>query len=227
MMEVNISIDRATRQKMERVIRDFAKATGKTAEDGIRRIAVVGARQLATKVQPYGITGDARKLLHDAAAAQSHRAIKNANVEGVQGDAASVHLRARRGGKVPRELPTKGRFKRDPISASDRNAYVDKQVKKVGRAKAAWIEAGEDIEGGEKIRVQKWLRQNVGGGFGSATTNGKGMGYTVTLKNRTSYIRKIQFTQDVAAAVVAAMKNSFKSMITATRKEIEKANRAL
>ena len=126
---------------------------------------------------------------------------------------------------MPRELPTKGRFKRDPISVSDRNAHVDKQVKKVGRAKAAWIEAGESI--GEKITVQKWLRQNVGGGFGNSTTKGKGMGYTVMLNNRTPYIRKIQFTKDVASAVVAAMKNSFKSMETATRKAIEKANRSL
>lgn len=225
MIDVNVSIDRATKRKMERVISDFAKATNQTAEDGIRRIAVLGARQLATKVQPYGITGEARKLLHGAAAAQSHRAISNANVEGIQGDAASVHLRARKGGRVPRDISTRGRFKRSPISFAERNQHVDKQVKKVGRAKAAWIEAGEST--GEKITVQKWLRQNIGGGYGSATTRGKGIEYTVTLNNKTPYIRKIQFPQDVAAAVVAAMKNSFKGMITSTQKAIEKANRSL
>lgn len=225
MIDVNVSIDRATKRKMEKVIEDFAKATGKTAEDGIRRIAVAGAKQLATKVQPYGITGTAQKKLHNIVAAQSHRAIKNANVEGIEGNAASVHLRARKSGRVPREIQTKGKFKRAPISVNDRNAHVDNQVKKVGRAKAAWIEAGESI--GEKITVQKWLRQNIGGGYGTATTRGKGIEYTVTLNNKTPYIRKIQFTQDVAAAVVTAMKNSFKGMMTATQKAIEKANRSL
>lgn len=226
MMDVNVSVDAAARRKMERTLRDFSKATGKTAEDGIRRIALTGARQLATKVQPYGITGKAQKMLHGIVAKQAHRAISNANVEGISGSAASVHLRGRVGGKVPRDLPTKGRFKRKPISFAERNQHVDKQVKKVGRAKAAWIEAGESI-GGEKITVQKWLRQNVGGGFGMSTKKGTGIKTTITLTNSTPYIRKIQFAKDVAGAVVAAMKNSFKSMATATQKEIEKANRSI
>jgi len=227
MMDVNVSIDASARRKMERVIADFAKATGKTAEDGIRRIATTGARQLATKVQPYGITGAAQKLLHGAVAAQAHRSIRKANVEGIGGNPETVQRGARVNGRVPRSLVTKGKFKRAPISVTDRNAHVDKQVKKIGRAKAAWIEAGESIQGGGKITVQKWLRQNVGGGYGTSTIKGNGMKYAVTLINRTPYIRKIQFTKDVAGAVIAAMKNSFKSMETATRKAIEKANRAI
>ena len=227
MMDVNVSIDDATIRKMERVIDSFVKNTGKTAEDGIRRIAVAGAKQLATKVQPYGISSKTKDMLHGIVAKQSHRAISNANVEGIEGSAASVHLHGRVAGRVPRGIATWGQFKRSPISFPERNAHVEKQVQKVGRAKSAWIEAGENIEGGGKISVQAWLRKNIGGGYGTSKSTDQGMNHVIILSNTTPYLRKIQSTQDVASAVATAMKNSFKAMITATRKEIEKANRAL
>lgn len=225
-MDVKIEIDKATMRKMEKTISDFVKATGKTAETGIQKIAMIGAKQLAIKVQPYGITGKTKTMLHNIVAKQAHRAVSNANVEGINGSAASVHLKARKAGRVPRDIPTKGQFKRAPISFAERNSHVDRQVKKIGRAKAAWIEAGENING-EKISVQKWLRSSAGGGFGKAIKKGKGMDHTVELQNRTPYVGKIQFTQDTAAAVAKAMKDGFKWIKTTTDKEIEKANRSL
>jgi hypothetical protein len=226
MIDVDIQIDRASQRKMEETLRKFATATGKTVEDGIQNIARIGAKQLAIKVQPYGITGKAKTMLHGIVAKQAHRAISNANVTGIEGSAAAVHLKARQRGRVPREIQTKGQFKRKPIPITERNAHVDRQVKKIGRAKAAWIEAGEKINGGA-IKVQKWLRSVIGGGYGAAIKRGNGMGYSVELRNSTPYIDKIQFTQDTAAAVISAMKAGFKQMKIATEKEIEKANRAL
>lgn len=226
MIDVKVEIDQASIRVMERTLKNFVKATGQTAETGIQNIARIGAKQLATKVQPYGITGKAKNMLHGIVAKQAHRAISNANVIGTAGSAASVHMKARRGGRVPRDIITKGQFKRSPISFDERNAHVDKQVKKIGWAKAAWIEAGEKINGGS-IKVQKWIRGVIGGGYGLAIKRGKGMNHSVELQNNTPYIGKIQFTQDTAAAVTAAMKNGFKAMKTATEKEIEKANRAL
>ena len=224
MINVKVEIDRATQRKMEDTLRNFAAATGKTVEDGINQIARGGAKQMAIKVQPYGITGKAKDLLHGLVAKQAHRAISNANVQGIQGSAASVHKKARdRRGRVPKDLATQGQYKRSPISFSERNAHVDKQVKKIGQAKAAWIEAGEKVDG-TKITVQKWLRTHVGGGFGSATKKGKGMGYSVELENSTPYIKSIQFTEDTAAAVATALKNGFKWMQTTIAKEIEKSN---
>ena len=224
MIDVKIEIDRATQRKMEDTLRKFAAATGKTVEDGINQIARGGAKQMAIKVQPYGINGKTKDMLQGLVAKQAHRAISNANVQGIQGTAASVHNKARdRRGRVPKDLATRGQYKRSPISFSERNAHVDKQVKKIGQAKAAWIEAGEKVDG-TKITVQKWLRTHVGGGFGSATKKGKGMGYSVELENSTPYIKSIQFTEDTAAAVAAALKNGFKWMQTTIAKEIEKAN---
>lgn len=225
-MDVRIEIDRASRIKMEDTLRGFVKATGKTAEDGIQQIARIGAKQLATKVQPYGITGKAQTMLRGIVAKQVNRAISNANVEGIQGSAAAVHAKNRVRGRVPRALVTKGQFNRKPIPFDERNAHVEKQIKKIGRAKAAWIEAGEKISG-ETIKVQKWLRSVIGGGYGVAIKRGKGMGHTVELQNNTPYIRKIQFTQDTAAAVTTAMKNGFKAMKMAVDSETEKANRKL
>lgn len=224
MIDVKVEIDRATQRRMEEVLRNFAAATGKTVEDGINQIARGGAKQMAIKVQPYGINGKTKDMLQGLVAKQAHRAISNANVQGIQGTAASVHTKARdRRGRVPKDLDTHGQYKRSPISFSERNAHVDKQVKKIGQAKAAWIEAGEKVDGA-KITVQKWLRTHVGGGFGSATKKGKGMGYSVELENSTPYIKSIQFTEDTAAAVATALKNGFKWMQTTIAKEIEKAN---
>tara|TARA_R110000868_G_scaffold234956_1_gene488638 strand:- start:88 stop:768 length:681 start_codon:yes stop_codon:yes gene_type:complete len=224
MIDCKIEIDSATQRKMEEVLRNFAAATGKTIEDGINEIARGGAKQMAMKVQPYGITGKAKQILHGAVAKQAHRAISNANVQGIQGTAASVHIKARvRRGRVPKDLTTQGQYKRSPIPLSERNSHVDNQVKKIGRAKAAWIEAGEKVDG-TKITVQKWLRNHVGSGYGAARKKGKGMGYTVELENSTPYIRTIQFTEDTAAAMATALKNGFNRLQTIIDKEIEKVN---
>ena len=224
MIDVKLEIDRTTQRRMEEVLRNFAAATGKTVEDGINQIARGAAKQLAIKVQPFGIDAKTQQMLHKLVAKQAHRAISNANVEGIQGTAASVHTKARvRRGRVPKDLATKGQYKRSPISSSERNAYVDKVVKKIGQAKAAWIEAGEKVDG-KKITVKRWLRTHVGGGFGSATKKDKGMNYSVELENSTPYIKSIQFTEDTQDAVTTAYVNGFKWMQTTIRKQIEKAN---
>ena len=227
MIDVNIEMDPATLRKMEEVLKNFAEVTGKTVEDGMNQIARGGAKRLATKVQPFGLGSETQQKLQKVVAKQAHRAIINANVEGIQGDAASVHTKARdHRGRVPRGLLTEGKYKRSPISVSERNAYVDKVVKKIGIAKAAWIEAGEEIDG-TKITVLKWLRTHVGNGFGSATKKDKGMNYSVTLENSTPYIGSIQFTEDSAAALADAYKNGFRWMETTIEKHIEKANQDL
>jgi hypothetical protein len=227
MIDVNIEMDPATLRKMEEVLKNFAEATGKTVEDGINQIARGGAKRLATKVQPFGLGSNTQEKLHKVVAKQAHRAIINANVQGIQGTAASVHTKARdRRGRVPKDLQTRGQFKRSPISFSERNAHVDKTVKKIGQAKAAWIEAGEKVDG-TKITVLKWLRTHVGNGFGSATKNDKGINYSVTLQNSTPYIGSIQFTEDTAAAEADAYVNGFKWMQTTIDKHIEKANQEL
>jgi len=227
MIDVKLEIDRTTQRRMEEVLRNFAAATGKTVEDGINQIARSAAKQLAIKVQPFGINGKAKDLLHGLVAKQAHRAISNANVQGIQGAAASVHTKARdRRGRVPKDLATQGKYKRSPISFSERNAHVNKVVKKIGQAKAAWIEAGEKVDG-KKITVQKWLRTHVGGGFGSATKKDKGLNYSVELENSTPYIKSIQFTEDTAAAVATALKSGFKWMQTSIDKQIEKTNQDL
>ena len=227
MIDVKLEIDRTTQRRMEEVLRNFAEATGKTVEDGINQIARGAAKQLAIKVQPFGIDTETQRKLHKLVAKQAHRAISNANVEGIQGTAASVHTKARVSrGRVPKDLATQGQYKRSPISFSERNAHVDKVVKKIGQAKAAWIEAGEKVDR-KKITVKKWLRTHVGGGFGSATKKDKGMNYSVELQNSTPYIKSIQFTEDTKDAVTTAYVNGFKWMQTTIRKQIEKANQEL
>ena len=227
MIDVKIEMDRATLQKMEGVLRTFAAVTGKTVEEGINQIARSSAKQLAVKVQPFGIDVKTQQMLHKLVAKQAHRAIGNANVQGILGNPSSVHLKARnQRGRVPVGLNTQGKYKRKPITQEDRNSYIDKLVSKVGQAKSAWIEAGEKVDG-TKISVKKWLRDHIGKGYGSATKSEEGIKYSVELKNSTPYIGSIQFTDDTAAAVVSAMKSGFKWMQKSIDKHIEKANQDL
>jgi len=225
MMDVKIQIDRATRRKMEETLRKFAEATGKAVEDGIDQIARGGAKQLAIKVQPFGIAAKAQGILEGTVAKQAHRAISNANVTGKVGTAAIVHRQIRDNrGRVPKGIADEGRNKREPIGTGERNSHVDKQVKKAGRAKAAWIEAGEKVNG-KKINVKQWISRHVGAGFGDAKKKGKGLKYSVEISNSTPYIGKIQSPGNVASAVGIALKNGFTRLQKIIDKEIEKANR--
>lgn len=226
-MQVRIEIDKATRQKMEKVFADLIKTTGKTAEEGVGMIAKSAARRLIHTVQPYGVNQAVGEKYKKSIAKQVSRAVRNANVIGIDGDASTVHRRARdRKGQVPKSLKTDGQFKRRPIETEDREAQIRKAQAKAGRAKGAWLEAANGI-GGKTSGIARWISDHATGGYGSCRKTGEGMKHKITLENRTPYLSKIQTDRDVAQATVTGMKNAFKQMQKIIDKEIEKANRAL
>jgi hypothetical protein len=62
---------------------------------------------------------------------------------------------------------------------------------------------------------------------GNKTVSGSGLTTAVTISNNVPYIKKIQYTEDVAKAAADGMKNGLKWMTITTAKTIEKANRQL
>ena len=213
---------------MESVIEDFAKRTGKTAEDGVAMIATSAGKRLVHTVQPYGVKQSVGDKYKKSIAKQVHRAIRNANVEGTGGSAASVH-RAKRDsrGQVPRELPTDGRYKREPIEMAETMDHVRKAQSKAGRAKGAWLEAVIGIGGRKVSGIGKWIMDNASSGYGNCIKTGQGLKHQITLENRTPYLSRIQPDKVIAQAIASGLKNAFKSMQRTIDKEIEKANRAL
>jgi hypothetical protein len=228
MIETKVEIDRASMRKMEKTIEEFAKRTGKTAEDGIAMIASSAGKRLIYTVQPYGVKQSVGEKYKKSIAKQVHRAIRNANVEGSAGTAAAVHRQRRDSkGQVPRELPTDGQFKRKPIEMAETMDHVRKAQAKAGRAKGAWLEAVTGIGGRKVSGIGKWIMDHASSGYGKCIKTGQGLKHKITLENRTTYLSRIQPDKVVAQAVASGLKNAFKSMQRTIDKEIEKANRAL
>jgi hypothetical protein len=224
-METKIEIDRASRAKMEKAIEKFVRVVGKTAEEGITQIAKSAGRQLVHTVQPFGITSAKGEKFHKSIAKQVNRAVRNANIEGVAGGAASVHHQRRDSrGQVPRELPTEGRFKRDPIAVGDKEAHIRKAQAKAGRAKGAWVEASDSLGGTKLSNIPKWISSNNNGGYGSSSKSGEGLKFKCELKNETPYLTRIQTQKSIAQSVVHGLKKGLKRMHILTARAEEKAN---
>lgn len=214
-------------------LEQFANFTGKTVEDGINDIARSVGRKLADRVQPWGLTAAKGQKFKESIGFQVDRAWFGTNLGAypetrVMKDA---HYNARTNGTRMGAVPQR-QFRKEKgkpwlrlISKDERDAYKIKAQAKAGRAKAAWIEAANDI-GSEKLSgIPEWINRHVGEGYGSASKTGKGLDYTVTLHNRTPYMQRILPEKTVAQTVVTGMKNGFNRINKIIEKAIEKANR--
>lgn len=233
MIDTKIEIDSATRRKIEKTIEDFAKATGKTAEDGVKRMAKSSCKRLATTVHPYGLKGGGKmdKFVKNLAL-QVGTAWFGTNLGAypATNSMADAHRNARRGKtmRVPgrKFRKEKGKPWLDLIPVIDRNAHTNLIQSKAFRAKAAWVKVANDLGKPKMSGVSHLVNRHLNGALGSVSISGKGIKSVVEISNNVPYIRKIQYTQDIAKAQVEGMKNGLKYMETVTQKEIEKANRA-
>ena len=225
----SVEIDRASRRKMEETLTNFAKATGKSVEDGIRDVARSAARKLAHTVQPYGLTTGIGKKFERSIGFQVDTAWMGANLGAypATNDMRQAHMQARRNGVIPFR---KFRRQKDKpwlylISGEERSAYKKTVQAKAGRAKGAWVQAANAIGGAKMSGVAQWIDRHNTGGYGEAVKSGEGLRYTVELRNRTPYLRSIQTGKAIADAAAYGLKNGFKRLQKIIDKEIEKANR--
>ena len=224
-------MDDATVAKFEKTLADFVTATGKTAEEGMKRIAKSACRRLASTVQPYGLKGGRLAKFEKSVAAQVDRAWFGTNLGAfpATNNMRDAHYGARRNGKVAKQLfrKEKGKPWLDLISGSDRENYKKIAVEKVGRAKAAWVKISNDLGKPKMSGLDSIINRHLNDARGTKTISGEGLTTAVTISNDTTYIKKIQFTEDVAKAAAEGMKNGLKWMTITTAKTIEKANRQL
>ena len=230
-MDTKIEMDKATVAKFEKTIADFVAATGKTAEEGMNRIAKSACRRLASTVQPYGLKGGRLAKFEKSVAAQVDRAWFGTNLGAFPStnNMRDAHYGARRNGKVAKQLfrKEKGKPWLALIPASDRDTYKKIAVEKVGRAKAAWVKISNDLGKPKMSGLDSTITRHLPGARGDKTVSGKGLETAVTISNKTPYIKSIQYTEDVAKAATEGMKNGLKWMTITTAKTIEKANRQL
>jgi len=228
---MNIQTNKAIIAHFERTLAEFEAATGKTAEEGMKRIAKSACRSLASSVQPYGLNGNKLAKFQKSVETQVDRAWFGTNL-GAFPETNSMkvaHYNARRDGVVAKRLfrKEKGNWWRDLITDYERDSYKDRAVAKVGRAKAAWVKIANDLGKPKMTKIDRIIERHLNGAKGSHTVSGKGINTAVHISNETTYIKKIQYTEDVAKAAADGMKNGMKWMTITTAKTIEKANQKL
>jgi hypothetical protein len=230
-VDTKIEMDRATVAKFEKTLSDFVAATGKTAEEGMTRIAKSACRRLASTVQPYGLKGGRLAKFEKSVAAQVDRAWFGTNLGAfpATNSMRDAHLAARRNGRVAKQLfrKEKGKPWLALIPASERDTYKKIAVEKVGRAKAAWVKISNELGKPKMSGLDATITRHLPAARGSHTVSGTGIQTAVTISNDVTYIKKIQYTEDVAKAAAEGMKNGLKWMTITTAKTIEKANRQL
>lgn len=228
---MNIQTNKAIIAHFERTLAEFEAATGKTAEEGMKRIAKSACRSLASSVQPYGLNGNKLAKFQKSVETQVDRAWFGTNLGAFPATNSMkvAHYNARRDGVVAKRLfrKEKGNWWRDLITDYERDSYKDRAVAKVGRAKAAWVKIANDLGKPKMTKIDRIIERHLNGAKGSHTVSGKGIQTAVKISNETTYIKKIQYTEDVAKAAADGMKNGMKWMTITTAKTIEKANRQL
>lgn len=230
-MDTKIQFDAAAIAKFERTLAEFASATGKTAEDGMKRIAKASCKRLASTVQPYGLKGGRLAKFQKSVAAQVDRAWFGTNLGAfpATNNMKDAHYAARRNGVVPKRLfrKEKGKPWLDLIPASERDTYKKIAMEKVGRAKAAWVKIANDLGKPKMSGLDSIITRHLNNARGSFVISGEGIKTEIKISNDTTYIKKIQYTEDVQKAALDGMKNGLKWMTITTQKTIEKANRQL
>jgi hypothetical protein len=202
--------------EMRARLRQYENALGKTVEEGIGEIARSSARELAMKVQPYGLSKKVGDKFIKNITEQIRHVAQGVNLGVYHGaNIQSAHNNARRNGRV-RIRRLRGDNSAKPtneISISESDAYIEQQTAKAGRAKAAWIAAGNSI-GKEKLSgIPKWISRHNSGSYGTSSTSGRRMKAEITLENRVPYIRKLQKDREIASALRTGRKKALKRLI--------------
>jgi hypothetical protein len=215
----------------KQLLRKFEQLTGKGIETGIKEMALSTSRQLATKMQPYGISdkGKAAKFLQniEKQVAQVWFGI-NLGAYPESTDLKSSHYALRRNGRIRgrKFRKEKGNWWRGLITEDERDRYAKEQQAKAGRAKAAWIAAGNSLGVGKASKIGRWIQRHVGSGWASATVMDRGLNAKVELANNTPYLTGVQKQRDVAAALRAGRTNGIKRMRIIVDKQTKKIAKA-
>jgi hypothetical protein len=213
-------------EKTIKTLLEFQKRTGKSAEEGMKNIALSSARLLAHRVQPYGTKSNIGKQFQSSIAAQVSQVWFGVNIGAYPAntDMRNAHYSARKNGKVQRRQfrKEKGKPWLDLIPESERDTHIRRQQEKAGRAKAAWIEAGNAIGLIKISGMPKWISRHINSGFGTQRLTGSGMTCEVSLHNRTPYLTTIQKPNDIQEATKEGRQRGIKRMEYLIRQEIKK-----
>ena len=230
---IQVRISPAQRRKLESEIKEFAKKSGVAVAETVAIIGSSVAKELARKVQPFGLTQEAAAKMDLAIVKQVQKAARWALLKGIPGDLASIHESLRVAGSVKKNPPKQFQPKREEFTKSEVWTLMQKKRVLAGQAKAGWITAGESIDSPllktirGKIRKIKgvlgWIRRHCNKGLGSSRfVRKRGLNSTIYLTNKVGYAysRKNSNPKYVHGAIEDGYKRSV-TMVRARLKQLK------
>jgi len=215
---IRVSLDRSSLAATRRLIREYERKVGRSAGDSVIAIAREASRQAAQKCPPFGLTEKTGDKFKGSIAKQVSRAVRHANVTGLQGNAATVHAAKRNNrGQVPKGIKDEGAFRRAPIAVGDRERLIREKQAAAGIVKGAWIHAGSllgrvtsPIAGRRRAIVGRWILRHLS--RGKAAVARRGINTVVTLTNTVRWVGAIQSQSMLNSATKAAFKGVEREM---------------
>lgn len=230
MIEVRISP--AQRRKLENELKTFAKKSGVAVAETVAIIGQSVAKELARKVQPWGLSKKQGDRFELNILKQVSKAARYATYKGAPGDVSDVHARYRnRNGVVTVRAPEKIQPKRTPFVRPEVLTEAKKKQANAGMAKAGWIAAGESIDSpllkstkgvSKRIKgISSWIRRHVNSNKGSSLFVRKGgLNSTIYLTNKVDYAYSKAGTN--GRAVQGAISDGYKRSITIIKARLKK-----
>lgn len=230
MIEVRISP--AQRRKLENELKAFAKKSGVAVAETVAILGQSVAKELARKVQPWGLGKKQGDKFELNILKQVSKAARYATFKGSPGDVSDVHARYRnRNGAVTVRAPEKIQPKRTPFVRPEVLTEAKKKQANAGMAKAGWIAAGESIDSpllktakgiSKRIKgIAPWIRRHVSSNKGSSAFVRKGgLNSTIYLTNKVDYAYSKTGTN--GQAVQGAIADGYKRASTIIKARLKK-----
>lgn len=229
---IQVRISPAQRRKLEGDLKAFAARAGVAVGETVAIIGSSVAKELARKVQPYGLTQKVGAAFELSIVKQVNKAARYATFKGTEGDIKTVHERYRnRRGAVVLRPPRQFQPERKPFERAELDPYIEKKKNNAGIAKAGWIAAGENIDSPllKTIRgnirrikgVAQWIRRHVSPSKGSSRFARKGgLNSTIYLTNNVNYAYSTNNANK--KAVPGAIADGYKRVSTMIKARLKK-----
>jgi len=229
---IRISISPKQRRILDAEMKEFAKRAGVAVGEVVAIVGQSCAKELARKVQPWGLSQAVGEKFMTSIEIQVHKAANYAMEKPISGDIATVHQKLRnRRGAVTVQASAEYNIKREPFYGWEIKHLAKIKSKLAGKAKAGWIAAGESISSPllktargltRKIKgVPNWVRRHAKSSFGSSIFRNNGrLSSTVYLTNNVNYAYSKNNSN--RGDVSTALSDGYKRSITMIRARLKK-----
>jgi hypothetical protein len=214
---IRIQMDPVSERGVKVRMNQYRKLLGKTKKEITIELGKACSKEIAMRIQPYGLSAKVGEKFEGSIAKQVNRATRNAELAPAAGTAKQAHKsRRNQKGQVPKSLPIRGRKRRSPFFPEGVTEIILEKKENAGMAKGAWIAAAETL-GGKISGIPKWIRRHASAN-GSSKISASASTSTVAITNELNYAEHSINDQRLRAALKTAYKKQWKRMTIAIKK---------